>query len=192
MDSLNLELGACWAFASIGAVEGIYKIKTGKLVSFSEQELVDCVNGCRASNMRPAYDYIRDHGIKTEQQYPYSGAPSKCNIGPNLVKISGYASIPQGAGNLIQALNHQPVSVGLDAESTGFTYYSGGIYNGRCSTNLNHAVTVIGYGTDNASGKGYWLIKNSWGEQWGEKGYMRLLRDESVCPITLDCTYPVM
>ncbi|XP_074274066.1 fruit bromelain-like [Silene latifolia] len=184
--------GVCWAFAAIGALEGMYKIKTGKLVSFSEQELVDCIHGCRGGDMRAAYDYIRDHGIKTEQAYPYVGRPGRCSIGSNLVKISGYKVVPHGSINLLQALNQQPIAVGLDAGSNEFKHYSGGVYTGRCGYKINHAVTAIGYGTDNASGKNYWLIKNSWGGSWGEKGYMRILRDESVCPITFNSVYPVM
>ncbi|XP_074274063.1 fruit bromelain-like [Silene latifolia] len=185
---------SCWAFSSIAALEGIYKLTTGKLVSFSEQELVDCVPnyGCNPGRMRDAYSYIKDNGIFTEQEYPYVGKLGQCKTGKNLVKIKGYASVSGGVGPLIQILNQQPVSVAIDDNSVGFLNYAGGIYDGGCGTKLNHAVTVIGYGTDDASGKDYWIIKNSWGETWGENGFMRLLRDENVCPITIDVSYPIM
>ncbi|XP_074274071.1 fruit bromelain-like [Silene latifolia] len=133
------DCGSCWAFSTVAAVEGLHKIETGKLVSFSEQELVDCLHpdGCgRPGNMKYAYNYIAENGIFT------------------------------------------PISVGIDSHANGFNHYSGGVYDGGCGTNLNHAVTAIGYGRDAASGKNYWLIKNSWGTSWGENGYMRLLRDE--------------
>ncbi|XP_074293575.1 cysteine proteinase COT44-like [Silene latifolia] len=166
--SSAFSLRSCWAFSTVAAVEGLHKIETGKLVSFSEQELVDCLHpdGCgRPGNMKYAYNYIAENG---------------------------FSDFPSGENLLMQALNVQPISVGIESHANGFNHYSGGIYDGGCGTNLNHAVTAIGHGRDAASGKNYWLIKNSWGASWGENGYMRLLRDERVCPLTLDCSYPVI
>ncbi|XP_074303658.1 ervatamin-C-like [Silene latifolia] len=127
------------AFSTVGAVEGVYKITTGKLVSFSEQELVDCLHpdGCgRVGDMKEAFKYISEKGIFTEQQYPYVGKAGKCRTGPNLVKISGYSGFSNGSNLLMEALKAQPISLGINSRAKGFNHYSSGVYNGGCGTNL--------------------------------------------------------
>ncbi|KAK9714567.1 hypothetical protein RND81_06G103900 [Saponaria officinalis] len=139
------------------SLRGKYKIKTGKLVDFSEQNLIDCddkSHGCPCKATTPIYTIKGSH-----------------NVGPN----DGNA--------LMAAVSQQPVAIAIDSRGH-FSYYSNGIYDGWCSGNPNHAVTLVGYGKDDSTGKDYWLIKNSWGESWGEKGYMRLLRDD-LCSIAL-------
>ena len=99
-------------------------------------------------------------------------------------------------GALLAAVAQQPVSVAVAATTSTFVYYRGGVISSTaCGTSLNHGVTVIGYGTDSALGD-YWLVKNSWGTWWGEKGYFRVKRDNNagpgICGILLMPSYPTI
>ncbi|KAK9671068.1 hypothetical protein RND81_12G004700 [Saponaria officinalis] len=180
--------GGCWAFSSVAALEGIYKIKTGISASFSEQNLIDCVklaHGCSYGHMRFAYDYMRSTGITVETLYPYEAKQGPCRPKQPMLTIKDFKLVgPRDVNALLAAVNQQPVSVNID--STGIRHYSSGVYNGGCSSKINHEVAVIGYGQN------YWLIKNSWGESWGMKGYLMLLRDENLCPITAGPHIPIL
>ncbi|KAF2305313.1 hypothetical protein GH714_003641 [Hevea brasiliensis] len=161
------QCGCCWAFSSVGAVEGI--IRNG--VSLSAQQLVDCVsnnNGCGGGWMTNAFEYIiQNQGIVSEDDYPYNQVQGMCNSGTasnSAAKITGYRNVPSNDESYLKmAVANQPVSVAIDAST--FKLYSGG-FNGDCGTRLNHAVTLVGYGTSAEYGSKYWLIKNSWGVNW--------------------------
>ncbi|TKY49399.1 Senescence-specific cysteine protease SAG39 [Spatholobus suberectus] len=169
---VNFNNGSCWAFSAVAAIESIIKIKTGD-----------------------AFKYIiQNRGLATEANYPYRGIVGTCQNGiARAAQISGYVNVPpNNEEQLLQAVAMQPVSVSISVNNE-FHLYKGGIFTGPCGTTLNHAVTAIGYGT-NQDGTKYWLVKNSWGENWGEGGYMRLLRDsghpQGLCGIAMRASYP--
>lgn len=195
--------GCCWAFSAVAAVEGLTHIKSGKLVSLSEQELVDCDTagedeGCEGGLMDTAFTFIRRNGgLATESEYPYAASDSTCKAASlhKEATIGGYEDVPANSeASLLKAVANQPVSVAVEGSGFDFQFYSGGLFGGHCGTDLDHAVLVIGYGSTQEGTK-YWLIKNSWGTTWGEKGYMRIKRNvpakEGLCGLAIMPSYPI-
>lgn len=188
----------------MAAVEGLTQIKTGKLESLSEQELVDCDRsgydkGCSGGLIDSAFTFIhRNGGLTTESNYPYTASDNTCNLNKaalHAATIGGHEDVPaNNEGALLKAVANQPVSVALEGSGFDFQFYSGGVFEGECGTDLDHAVLVIGYGSTQEDGE-YWIVKNSWGTSWGEKGYMRIKRDvdakEGLCGLAMIPSYPV-
>ncbi|KAK9843554.1 hypothetical protein WJX81_008640 [Elliptochloris bilobata] len=196
------QCGSCWAFSTTGAVEGINAIYSGKLVSLSEQELVDCDttrdHGCQGGLMDFAFDFIiQNGGLDTERDYKYKAQQGSCNLNKekrHMVTIDDYEDVPPNDEKALEkAVAHQPVSVAIEADEREFQLYQGGVFDAPCGTALDHGVLAVGYGVDN--GTRYWIVKNSWGDAWGDRGYIRLVRgianSAGQCGIAMQASYPI-
>lgn len=197
--------GSCWAFSAVGSMEGANFNATGKLVSLSEQNLVDCAqhygnHGCFGGLMDNAFKYvIANKGIDTESSYPYTAKDGKkCLFSNSTIgaTITGFKDIPSGSEKALQeaVATVGPVSVAIDASKPTFHFYKSGVYFDRtCSnTHLDHGVLAVGYGADE-NGKSYWIVKNSWGVAWGMKGYINMARDKNnACGIARAASYPTV
>jgi len=199
--------GSCWAFSAVAGMEGAHAMKTGTLIPLSEQELVDCVNGgldtCdTGGQMTDAFAYaIQSGGMESEKDYPYlakSGNTCKYDKSKSVAQFKTYMNVTSfNETDLQVAVASTPtVSVGIDASSFWFQLYGGGVFDLPTCKNkleeLDHGVAVVGYGTDAASGKDYWIVKNSWGPVWGSKGYILMSRNkDNQCGIATDASYPI-
>lgn len=204
------QCGSCWAFSTTGSVEGAHYLATGELLSLSEQELVECDRvdqGCGGGLMDNAFKFImRNDGIDTEEDWPYTsglgGPVPKCNTtkatARRRVTIDGYNDVFPNETALQKAVVEQPVSVAVDARL--WQFYGSGVFNGlfgMCGEQLNHGVLLVGYNRaplDNTT-RPYYVVKNSWGPEWGEGGYIRLAMDRDVyqyglCGIAKAASYP--
>lgn len=195
--------GSCWAFSTTGALEGAYFLKTGKLVSFSEQELVNCDHvdqGCHGGFMDNANKFIRKNGgLCTESDFPYTAhrgsCDNKCTSVPDSAPHTVF-DVPTNDRALEKAIARNPVSVAIEADQMAFQFYKRGVLSGRCGKRLDHGVLAVGYGTD-ANGNKFYKVKNSWGPSWGMDGYILIERDVDVnrgggeCGILLSASYPV-
>jgi len=185
------QCGSCWAFSTIGAVEGWNFLTNKKLLSFSEQQLVDCSKdtcyGCQGGWPFKATEYIQKNGICLEGDYKYTARDGVCKdsqcspaVAPGALK--SYLNVTDEDA-MLSALALGPVSVLVEADRSAFQYYRSGILNDpSCGTEIDHAILATGYGTEN--GVDYWKIKNSWGSSWGDKGYIRFKRGVNQCGIS--------
>jgi len=192
------QCGSCWAFSTVGALEGAHWVKTGKLVSLSEQQLVDCStenNGCNGGSMDLAFAYTETSKLETEASYPYTATDGTCQAtdAAGIVGATGYTDVaPNDNAQLLAALNKTPVSIAIEADQGVFQGYQGGILNSAdCGTNLDHGVLIVGHGSE--GGQDYWVVRNSWGPSWGEKGYIRIadVAGQGICGINMAAVYPV-
>jgi len=190
------QCGSCWAFSTTGNVEGQWFLKNKQLVSLSEQHLVDCDHecdpdspsdcdsGCEGGLMWTAFAFIIKNGIDTEASYKYTARDGTCKQAKGIIgaNITSWERVSQNEVTMVAYLyQHGPLSVALNA--TPLQFYSSGVLDPKsCNPqDLDHGVLIVGYG--NASGKDYWLVKNSWGKGWGESGYFRLVRGKGACGI---------
>lgn len=212
------QCGSCWSFSTTGALEGIYAIKRGTLVSYSEQQLVDCDYiraggtslGCNGGDMKSAMEWIgKNNGLCTESAYPYVSGDTQTN-GPcqkscSVVSGSDISTTVSVSANsdsaMMTALAQQPVSVAIEADQSSFQLYKSGVFTGACGANLDHGVLLVGYGTMN--GVDYYILKNSWDVTWGSQGYMYIARGvdasgkpynggKGQCGLLMQGVYPVL
>jgi len=198
------QCGSCWAFSTTGALEGQHFRKLGILTSLSEQNLVDCSkkygnDGCEGGLMDNAFQYIREnHGIDTEDSYPYEGKDDRCRFKPKNIGATdtGFVDIPKGDEDKLKeaVATNGPVSVAIDASHESFQFYSKGVYDEvECSSEeLDHGVLVVGYGTTEGK-QDFWIVKNSWGTSWGDGGYIQMSRNKkNQCGIATSASYPLV
>jgi len=200
--------GSCWAFSTTGALEGAKAIKTGELVSLSEQNLLDCDHtdmGCSGGLMDNAFKFDeKSGGLCSEEDYPYLAKQSKvcnttCTDVPGSI-VKSFVDVPAGDERaLLSALAMQPVSVAIQADQHPFQFYKGGVLTDDvCGQRgqLDHGVLAVGYGTDLETQTPYWLVKNSWGETWGSGGYIKLARNSTnefgMCAILKMASFPIV
>jgi len=197
------QCGSCWSFSTTGSVEGARFIAGKGLVSLSEQNLVDCSvpegnQGCNGGLPSDAFDYTAQGGLDTEDNYPYKAVDQKCsfNSGNALQVNSAYKNVTIDATQMKLAVAQQPVSVGIEADQLVFQFYFGGVISKYCGDSLDHGVLVVGY--DVIKGTEAYIVKNSWGSSWGDKGYVYISTDPTanngngVCGILAMATIPVL
>jgi len=197
------QCGSCWAFSAVGSMEGQHAIHSGKLISLSESQIVDCdVNGgdegCLGGWMDGAFKYvIGQGGLEPEKDYPYTPDDEPCSFNKSdvVAKFTGFKDVKGGETGLKEAVaNIGPVSVAIDATASTFQFYKSGVYyDVNCSqTMLDHGVLVVGYGTT-SDNKDYWSVKNSWGANWGDNGYILMARNRNNnCGIATKPSYPIV
>ncbi|EDR27481.1 cysteine proteinase 2 precursor, putative [Entamoeba dispar SAW760] len=191
---------SCYAFGSVATIESLIMQETHiKEIDLSEQQIVDCSQGeysnwgCTCGNVGNSFNYIRDHGVLLERDYPYTGKANNCSIDGKkpVIKIKDYSFVfPQTEENLKIAVYHQPVAVSIDSSQPSFQFYEGGIYDEPNCKWVDHIVTVVGYGTTEEH-QDFWIVKNSYGNEWGLNGYIYMSRNKNnQCGIATIAVYP--
>ncbi len=199
--------GSCWAFSTVSALESLYAIKNNKsMTEFSEQELVDCATtdyenfGCHGGDPCMTYAYVKSHGISLLSDYPYLAVDSKCQnattqrafkLEKGCVDVKANSSASIG-----EALKARPLSIYITAGAFAFRFYKSGVISDGCGQELGHCVNLVGTGADTETGLKYWRIRNSWGPNWGDHGYLKVVREDEkdpnpgVCGVAMIPNYP--
>jgi len=193
------QCGSCWAFSATGNMEGQWFLAGHNLTGLSEQNLVDCDHectnydgqsscdqGCDGGLQPNAYEYvIKSGGIDTENSYPYQGMDNTCNFQPSTIgaKISNFTMVSSDENQMAAYLiKNGPLAIAANAEE--WQFYFGGVFYVPCMTSLDHGILIVGYGVETDifdQTMPFWIVKNSWGADWGESGYLRIERGTGKC-----------
>lgn len=178
--------------------------KYGELIELSAQEIVDCSSrygneGCVSGVMSQSFEYMIENGIASDADYPYTGLNGTCPIEnlKKILKIKSYVQLPSGDEHMLMKAVAKigPISAAMEVTNNTRQFVGKSIFYDRTchrsSDYMNHAVLIVGYGSYN--GFEYWLIKNSWGESFGDDGYARVARNRgNHCNIATDVSFPVL
>jgi C1A family cysteine protease len=186
----QLSCGSCYAFAAAETTETAWAIHGNKLPSLSPQQIVDCSTidpydnaGCNGGNPNSTFQYIIDNGLCSDKDYPYTAQQGNCNKCKAIASLKSFENVPDET-TMLEKMRIGVLSIAIEADTQVFQFYSSGVFDDdSCGTNLDHAVVLVGYGTDN-NNKDYWILRNSWGQSWGESGYMRIVRNKNMCGLS--------
>jgi len=190
--------GSCWAFGAIAGLETRYMLKAGKLRGFSEQEYLDCVyegsrDGCQGGWPDDGYKYTKNRGgrLASKKAYPYVQKDGTCQSNSKASAaiayvIDGVQSVGGTEAENIAALATGSLSVAFEVTDELQQYKGGIMKDTTCSGQPNHAVAAVGYTPE------YVLVKNSWGDQWGEQGFIRFARNHGNCGLFKYSSYPIL
>jgi len=199
--------GSCWSFGALESLSAAHYLKYGVYEYLSTQNMVDCAwkfggQGCDGATARIAWQTIMDQGTASaDVAYPYRGVDGNTCMfnstgkGTSNVTVSSYQAVPSGdIDALYQAIQNGPLAIAIDAETLGLNFYTGGVYDSTSCLNgvndLDHEVMVVGYGVDN--GQAYWLVRNSWGVEFGSDGYIKIAVEGNICGVATDAVLPVV
>lgn len=198
------QCGSCWAFVTAESIASACAIKDGKLVLLSVQQIIDCSGsygnqGCNGGLPDQAFQYvIANKGLDTWASYPYTAITGNtCNFNAANIgscDVTAYKDVTSGSETaLVNAILIEPIATAIDASQTSFQFYTSGVYyEPNCSsTELDHGVLIIGYGTE--TGQDYYIVQNMWGTDWGMNGYILMSRNKNNnCGIATMASYPIV
>ena len=197
------DCNADWAIAVVGSIEGAIVAKSLlSLVDLSVQEILDCIStgqdhGCGGGIPDDAFEFVISSGLTTDNIYPFTGVNQTCNtqlVAQNVTRIKTYLPVISANDplSLITAVADQPVVAGVDVSGYVWQFYYTGVINQFCGTDINHYALIVGYNL--TAIPPYYIVKNSWGQDWGESGYVRIgiYGGVGICGIQQLCSYPVV
>lgn len=195
------QVGSCWGMTASETMETAWAIKSGELKVLSPQQLVSCSklnHGINGGLPDYAYMYAEKTEMCSEEEYPYTsdktGQNGVCHSCTGVVpKLKSYVDVKDGDETAMgQAVLITSLAIGIKADDKQFQLYKSGVLDYDCDSNektIDHAVVLEGYGTED--GKDYWLVRNSWGEDWGDKGYIKMVRGKCLCGLCHMASYPI-